>query len=418
MTSEGPPTEAYVWVWLPRAVEPVVAGRLRVRDDIVTFQYGGSYLRLDEAVPLYLPELPKHSGVQRPADGLRIAGCVADAGPDAWGQRIILDRLGGAKGLEERYDDIGPLGFLLESGSDRFGALDFRVSPEHYVAGATQQAPLEQLVEAATRFEEGLPLDPVLDQALLHGSSLGGARPKALLQTDDGPGRIAKFARRSDPYPVVGAEGAAMWLARQVGINVAEAEVLRCDDTDVLLVERFDRPGPGQRAMTVSALTLQGLDAATGGRYATYTNLAHDIRKRFIEPKATLHELFARIAFNICVGNTDDHARNHAAFWDGRTEMLTLTPAYDICPQSRAGGETQQAMAYDAAGTERRSRLTTLVESSDLYQLTTDEAREVASEMVNAIERRWSEAAEFARLSTADGARLLGTQILNPSIHY
>ena len=418
MTSEGSPAEAYVWVWLPRAVEPVVAGRLRARDDIVTFQYGSSYLRLDDAVPLYLPELPKQTGVQRPADGLGIAGCVADAGPDSWGQRIIMERRGGANRLEGRYDAIGPLGFLLESGSDRFGALDFQVSPEHYVARATQQAPLEKLLEAADRLEQGLPLDPVLEQALFHGSSLGGARPKALLQTDDELGRIAKFARRSDPYPVVGAEGAAMWLARQVGINVAAVEVLRCGDSDVLLVERFDRPGAGQRAMTVSALTLQGLDAATGGRYATYTNLAHDIRKRFTEPKATLRELFARIAFNICVGNTDDHARNHAAFWDGRTEMLTLTPAYDICPQSRAGGETQQAMAYDAAGTERRSRLSTLVESSDLYQLTKDEAREVASEIVDTIERRWSEAAEFARLSTADGARLMGTQILNPSIHY
>jgi len=39
-------------------------------------------------------------------------------------------------------------------------------------------------------------------------------------------------------------------------------------------------------------------------------------------------------------------------------------------------------------------------------------------EMANTIGRRWSDAAEFARLNAADRERLLGTQILNPSIHY
>ena len=62
----------------------------------------------------------------------------------------------------------------------------------------------------------------------------------------------------------------------------------------------------------------------------------------------TLRELFSRITFNILAGNNDDHARNHAAFWDGIE--LTLTPAYDICPQPRAGGETAQVMAIGEDG--------------------------------------------------------------------
>ncbi|WP_353650107.1 HipA domain-containing protein [Nakamurella sp. A5-74] len=35
--------------------------------------------------------------------------------------------------------------------------------------------------------------------------------------------------------------------------------------------------------------------------------------------------MFARTAFNIAMSNTDDHLRNHAAFWDG--QRLHLTPA-------------------------------------------------------------------------------------------
>jgi len=113
----------------------------------------------------------------------------------------------------------------------------------------------------------------------------------------------------------------------------------------VLLVERFDRTPEGARRALVSALTILQL-GETGFRYATYYDLADAIRARFTEPDATLRELFSRITFNILTGNNDDHPRNHAAFWDGRS--LTLTPAYDIAPQPRAGQETAQLMASAA----------------------------------------------------------------------
>jgi len=77
-------------------------------------------------------------------------------------------------------------------------------------------------------------------------------------------------------------------------------------------------------------------------RYASYEDLAELIRHRFKDARATLRELFSRLAFNILCGSTDDHARNHSAFWDG--QALALTPAYDICPQPRTGNEASQAM--------------------------------------------------------------------------
>src|SRR3546814_6656401 len=107
-----------------------------------------------------------------------------------------------------------------------------------------------------------------------------------------------------------------MRLATLAGLSVSPVRLAKASGKDVLLVERFDRMvdefGWQRRAM-VSALTMLGLDEMQA-RYASYQDLAETIRFRFRDPKATLHELFGRLTFNILVGNVDDHARNHAAF--------------------------------------------------------------------------------------------------------
>lgn len=106
---------------------------------------------------------------------------------------------------------------------------------------------------------------------------------------------------------------------------------------DVLLIERFDREpkaGKWTRKAMVSALTLFALDDMMA-RYASYETLSEIIRHRFTKPMSTLKKISSRLVFNILCGNTYDHTRNHAAFWEGTG--LTLTPAYDICPQGRTG---------------------------------------------------------------------------------
>ncbi|MDY7105363.1 MAG: HipA domain-containing protein [Actinomycetota bacterium] len=408
MSRPDQPTTAFVWVWLPGEADPVVAGRLDASGDRVDFTYGRSYLARSDAIALYRPELPLRPGTQRPVDGLHIAGCINDAGPDAWGQRIILHRRTGAAGPVADTTELGALTYLLESGSDRIGALDFQADPERYVA-RTSGGTLEEMVEAADRLEAGEPLSTDLDEALLHGTSVGGARPKVLL-TDGDRRLIAKLSSSRDPYPVVKAEGVAMELARRVGLDVAATEVTTCLDHDVLLVERFDRPGGDRRRLLVSALTILRLDELFA-RYATYHELADQVRAGFTEPDATLRELFARITFNICVSNTDDHARNHAAFWDG--ELLTLTPAYDLCPQLRAGNVTAQAMAY-GPGDARASRLADLVDHAGIYHLTAAQAREIVDHQLDVIRSSWDDAADRARLTSAERAALWGRQVLNP----
>jgi len=160
----------------------------------------------------------------------------------------------------------------------------------------------------------------------------------------------------------------------------------------------------------VSALTILGLDE-WGARDASYADLARQIRMRFTDPKQTLRELFARIVFNVLVSNNDDHARNHAAFWDGR--QLTLTPAYDICPQRRAGGETAQLMAIGEDG-YRMSQVAGCIERSWAYLLSKADAREIADRQIDVIESTWSEVCDLAELTEVERSALRQRQFLNP----
>ena len=413
MTSEAQALhpQAYVWVWLPAATQPVVAGVLTRQGQQLVFNYGRSYLARKDAISLYAPELPLQPGAIPLIPGLSMPSCLRDASPDAWGRRVLINRKMRLEGTDAAGTELDELTYLLESGSDRIGALDFQQSPTRYVPRQVQQPSLEDLLTAAEKVERGVPLSPDLDQALLHGTSLGGARPK--VQLNDGERKfIAKFSARSDLYSVVKAEFIAMRLARKVGLNVAAVQLRAALGKDVLLVERFDRvphEGAWRRRAMVSALTMLELDELMAA-YASYEKLAEIIRHRFVDPAATLRELFSRIVFNILCGNTDDHARNHAAFWDGH--QLALTPAYDICPQSRTGQQASQAMLIQRG--ERSSQMATCVSAASSFLLTEEDAISIINHQVGVIEREWRATCEEAALSEVDRTLFWRRQFLNP----
>ncbi len=410
MTSRAAASQAFVWIWLPGATEPVVAGRLDQDGGRLFFTYGASYRARRNAIAIYEPELPLQEGVIAPAPGLQMASCIRDGSPDAWGRRVIINRLTGLKPDADGVPELSELTFLLQSGSDRIGALDFQASATEFVPRLSAGASLDELMEAAGLIEKGRPLPPALDLALRHGTSIGGARPKAMI--DDGAKKlIAKFSASNDTYSVVKGEFIAMTLARACGLNAAPVSLTRAAHKDVLLIERFDRTpakdGWTRHAM-VSGLTMLGLDEMMA-RYASYEDLAELIRHRFTDPKATLRELYGRMCFNVLCGNTDDHARNHAAFWDGR--MLTLTPAYDICPQGRTGNEASQAMLIK--GDARASTLATLLAATQDFHLKPAEAAALIEQQINIIAGNWQTACAEAELSPVDQRLFAGRQFLN-----
>ena len=408
--TDNPVPEAYVWIWLPGALQPVVAGRIEAGSGIYSFNYGRSYLERADAIPIYVPELPLRRGTIVPEAPLDMAGCLRDSAPDAWGRRVIINRLTGLGGEAANAVEFDELTFLLNSGSDRIGALDFQASADHFQPREQESATLDELLEAAERVERGEPVPPGLEKALFHGSSIGGARPKALIQ--DGEVKfIAKFSATNDTMAVVKAEFVAMRLAAEAGLNVAPVRLTQASGKDVLLVRRFDRDWNGMgwtRRVMVSALTMFGLSEMQA-RYASYVDLADMVRARFTNPKATLTELFGRLVFNILSGNTDDHARNHAAFWDGAN--LTLTNAYDICPQPRNGREANQAMLVN--GADKRSLLENCRQSAPNFLLSDRQARELISHQVALIARLWNHICDEAELSAIDRGYLWRRQFLN-----
>jgi len=398
----------FVWTWLPGESGPVVAGAVdRVGADRLDFTYARSYLDNENAISLYSPELPLRRGVQEPLDGLTVAACLKDATPDSWGERVIGNRLssGDAELSIETY--------MLESGSNRLGALDFQASSEEYHP-RLDTASLDELYDAAEKVLAGEPLNPAIGDALMNGTAIGGAHPKVLI-SDSGTDYIAKLSVSTDVHPWIRAEAVANDLARRCSIEVPHARLIQSMGRDVLLIERFDRLPGGRRRHVVSGLTLLGLDALLGARYGSYPEMLDILRELGWAPQDVGRRLFERVVFNIAIGNNDDHARNHAAFWDGKS--LDLTPAFDLTPQPRSTDTSAQAMAIGRDGS-RASQFSVCVSAAADYGLSRPEARQVVDRIVSVIETQWLDASDAVGLSEADRNALWKRSILNRSVSY
>lgn len=395
----------YAWIWLPGQATPVVAGEVVKDGPVHRFAYESEYRERPDAIALSPFELPLQAGVFEPTGVSVLHSCLRDAGPDAWGRRVI----------NYRYADFAmdELDYLLLAASDRVGALDFQVSPNEYVPRETGDPDLEELLHATQWVERGEPLPLELQDALLPGTGVGGARPKALFY-GDGKGYIAKFGSVIDRFDLTKAEYVAMRLARLVGINAARVTLVETMGQGVLLVERFDRgvnqEGAQTRRLVLSGLSLLGLSIAEA-RYARYRDLAEVIRQRFINSRAALEEMYKRLAFNVLVGNTDDHARNHAAFWDG--ECLTLTPAYDICPHLHTVEAVTQAMIIDGVEGDY-STLKNVLSVCDRFEVSREHARSLINDMIGTIKSHWKEVCEEADLLPEERDTLWKNAVLNP----
>jgi len=147
--------EAYVWIWLPGETKPVVAGILQRVGTRLLFNYGRSYLARENAISIYEQELPLQPGEIPLPDELSMPGSIRDASPDTWGRRVLINRKFSVKGEVAGSRDLGDLTYLLESGSDKAGALDFQTSASKYVPRGMGQASLGELLRSAEQVEKG-----------------------------------------------------------------------------------------------------------------------------------------------------------------------------------------------------------------------------------------------------------------------
>lgn len=389
--------ERTVFIHLPGETQAVPAGRLTMIErglqvQASTFAYGRRYVTRANALPvdpIALALLPARNDEERaPAGGLALFGALRDATPDAWGRRVIENRLRAPpNGLPESV-------YLDHAGPHRTGALDVRESPTSPPAGGALPAvvDLRHLLDAAARIEEDEPVPAHLEAFFAGGPSVGGARPKAVVTVDGGEW-IAKFPARDDPFNVPLVERATLELAREAGLAVPRTRMeMLADGRRVMLIERFDREpldhGMGRRHM-VSALTLLALheQQSPDSSYAAISDAIgmHGVSGQIAPDR---NELFARMVFNILVSNDDDHLRNHAFLFDAEAGGWRLSPLYDVVPKPQLARERMLHLSVGPQG--RSARLDNALTGAGRFGLLPPDAARIIDRVVRVV-RNWRE---------------------------
>jgi len=335
-----PEDSLYLW-WLGRPDAPMPIGELRVARQTkgVSLAYNNDWLRAGFALS---EDLPLVSGELFPKEKETAVGAVDDARPDRWGERVIR--------FLDKPPRLSVLDFLFYAGDERFGALGVSVSPEAYIARSMGPLPLiadvleiEHLVQQVIASE---PIDESKRRLIAPGATLGGARPKALLNLD-GQQCVLKFNETGEPLDMPLIEHAAMTLAAKADIRVAATTPIKVLKGHALAVKRFDRV----RGLRLHALSANVALKAVGEELG-YPELAQLLRRRGVTDQGRhledMQELFRRMVFNILIDNTDDHEKNHALLAADSGEYL-LAPAFDVLPSGQALGYQQMRVGSDAA---------------------------------------------------------------------
>lgn len=405
MTSE-PAKECYVYITLPGQTDLVTAGRYTLttsrRGDVQgQFVYGRSYLERPDAVPLDPVELKLSSRRYSTSAMGGVFGALRDASPDYWGRRVI-QRCTGKANLSE-------LDYLLHSPDDRAGALGFGLNqtppaPKRIFNQTLELAKVQAIADAIAADIE-LPSDAAnlqVENLLLVGTSMGGARPKAVVEDESGLW-IAKFNRPDDAWNNARVEHAMLLLARACGLTTAQSRVHGIGGRDVLLVKRFDREKTAQgylRARMISALTLLRTQDTFASRDKwSYVQLAEELRRVCAEPAQNASELYRRMIFNALISNSDDHPRNHALI--AKQSDWKLSPAYDLTPAIPASIERRD-LAMECGDGGRFANAENLLSQSARFLLTHDAAQAMLDAMELQVQSQWHAIARSAGVSARD----------------
>ena len=336
----------FLW-YLGHPQRPVLVGTLHFLVTVrgVSLRYTPAWLRSGFALSEDLP-LVDMEFIPREKD--TAAGAVDDARPGRWGERVIR--------LLERPPRLSVLEMLFFAGDDRFGALGVSTSAQHYAPLAKGPLPrlpdVDAVHDIVRRVIAGQQIDEAQRRLIAPGATMGGARPKALIEID-GVEWVLKFAEQDlSCEPLI--EHAAMTLAARAGIVTAATRPIRLARGVAVAVRRFDR-APGRRHHAISANV--ALKAA--GADLSYPALAQLLRRRgALEQggnRAQMHELFRRMVFNILIDNTDDHEKNHvlimtdAPHYPHFPQYACLAPAFDVLPTGQALGYQSMIVGEDGA---------------------------------------------------------------------
>ncbi|MXY32631.1 MAG: HipA domain-containing protein [Boseongicola sp. SB0664_bin_43] len=412
MTSEPDATDCFVYITLPGTSAFVTAGRFVLEPGrggvpVGRFVYGKSYLANPDAVPIDPIDLKLAGPTYRTTALKGVFGALRDAGPDHWGRRIIEKHA--------EMPQLGEIDFLLHGPDDRAGALGFGLGPKPPAPQRefNKTLNLERLIADADAIIAGedLPGGPEAGQVedlMLVGTSMGGARPKAVVEDSDGLW-LAKFNRGDDKWNHARVEHAMLRLASACGVRTAQSRIERVAGRDVLLVKRFDREKTNHgylRARMMSGLTILRTEDTHQHRDRwSYVLLAEELRRVSRHPKDDAGELFRRMVFNALISNTDDHPRNHAAI--ARGADWELSPAYDLTPSVPVSLERRD-LAMTSGDIGRYANAQNMLTQCARFHLKTDEAAAIIDAMEGRVKASWYDIARREGVTEADCSKISG----------
>lgn len=391
------------WLKEPRLIGELSYESLRGSDSY-GFCYSDDWLR-DYGNLFLSDDLNNYPGQQYTAPGKDIFGCFSDALPDRWG-RTLINRREQILAKEEKRPVRRLSSFDYLVGIEdyfRMGGLRFKDSldGEYINASEVLRIPpitdIRELIAASSEIEKSeeenhLPERRWIEQLVQPGSSLGGARPKASVIDENKILHIAKFPSRKDDYDTGLWEHFSHLLAKKAGIHAAETKVIFTNDKyHTLLSRRFDRKEDGKRIHFASAMTLLGLnDGDNANTGHGYLDIVDFILQNCTNVEDNLQELYRRVAFNICIGNTDDHFRNHGFLLTSKG--WTLAPAYDMNPTLN---EYQSLLV---SSTSNKAELGILLDTCEDYMLNRKIAEKIISEVIEVV-KGWREMATRLSIS-------------------
>ena len=383
------------WLKEPRLVGELSYESLRGSDSY-GFCYSNEWLK-DYGSLFLSDDLNNYPGQQYTAPDKDIFGCFSDTLPDRWGRTLINRReqiL--AKDEKRPVRRLSSFDYLIGiEDFSRMGGFRFKESMDgDYInASETLRIPpltdIRELIAASSEIEKSeeedqLPEMRWIAQLVQPGSSLGGARPKASVLDENKNLCIAKFPSRKDDYDAGLWEYFSHLLAKKAGINAAETRVISTNDKyHTLLSRRFDRREDGKRIHFASAMTLLGLnDGANANTGNGYLDIVDFIIQNCTNVEDNLKELYRRVAFNICIGNTDDHFRNHGFLLT--VKGWTLSPAYDMNPT------VNEYQSLLISTDSNKAVLSILLDGCEDYMLNRKTAENIVLEVVEAV-KKWRE---------------------------
>lgn len=381
------------WLNKPELVGELCYEKLRGSDSYA-FKFDENWLSIHAGIKLS-EDINNYPGMQYTQPGNDIFGCFSDALPDRWG-RTLLKRREQIQASEEKRAVRSLSSFDYLMGIDdfsRMGGFRFKrelegdyinVSPSLKIPPLTE---IRELIHASQEVEKSeendvLPEKKWITQLIQPGTSLGGARPKAGVLDEMGNLCIAKFPSKKDDYDTGIWEHFSHLLAQKAGIQVAQTRVLDgLGKYHTLLSRRFDRTDEAKRIHFASSMSLLGLkdgDNAQSG--FGYLDIVDFIIQGCCDVEKNLHELYRRVAFNICIGNSDDHFRNHGFLLTPKG--WTLSPAYDMNPTLN---EHQSLLINESSN---KADIRVLLDSCESYMINKEEA-EIIIHDVQAAVSKW-----------------------------